>query len=193
MVCLTPHLNHKGIRKLLNSHVGSDSSFLCDDTFPHGTWGCQVLLMLVDSQGHYVRLLLSPTYSNFRKPLLAVFKAHFISLWWKLFHVLGKQELMLFIIQEKLQLLGIVKKGWVTEFSSTKLDKIKKKNPEDPELQNPVVLTTCLIDTCILFSGGNIRDWGLRHHYSALKTKMLSCAGSGSINHRMVGGRGEVF
>lgn len=45
-----------------------------------------------------------------------------------------------------------------------------KNSPEDPELQNPVVLTTRLIDTCILISDGEMRDPGLRHHYSALKT-----------------------
>lgn len=35
-----------------------------------------------------------------------------------------------------------------------------KNSPENPELQNPVILTICLIDSCILFSGGKMRDPG---------------------------------
>lgn len=59
-----------------------------------------------------------------------------------------------------------------------------KNSPEDKELQNPLVLSTCLIDICILFSDGKMRDPGLRHHYSALKTAGYFLEGFGSTNHK---------
>lgn len=68
VLCLTPHLSHKVMMKHLNSDVSSEPSFLYEDTFPDVTWGCQVFLTLANTQGRYVRLIASGTYTSFRKP-----------------------------------------------------------------------------------------------------------------------------
>lgn len=67
------------------------------------------------------------------------------------------------------------------------LNRVKQNKdfPEDREPWNPVVLSSHLLNICILFSVEKIRVSGLRHCYSALKTAGAFVAGFGSTNYKM--------
>lgn len=167
-----------------NGDVGSDPSFLYNDTFPDGTWGCQVLLTLVNTQGHYISRLLSHTNINFRKPRTATrlgsglpfLMMETLPRAWEIrvnvVHYTGEATVVRNNCEQKTSY-------WV------QLKRETKYSLEDLELRNPVALSIHLLGICILFSERKMKDPGLRHCYSALKTAGCFLTVFGSNNSRL--------